>query len=67
MQLLQTSSQLSKTLNSRPLTDTGNKTTGADVNDKSHIEVEARVRVRNHPIDSSPESEPRNNLADDEV
>ncbi|XP_034237387.1 Bardet-Biedl syndrome 4 protein homolog isoform X1 [Thrips palmi] len=68
-ELLQTSSQLSKSLNSRLLSDTSSKAsaTGTDANDKSHIEVEAQVRVRNHPIDSSPESEPRNNLADDEV
>lgn len=45
------------------------KTEGDDTNSKSNmaIEVEAQVRVRNHPIDSSPESEPLNLMADDEV
>ncbi|KAE8743545.1 hypothetical protein FOCC_FOCC010870 [Frankliniella occidentalis] len=68
-ELVQTATQLSKLLNNRVRSQQGSKTEGDDTNSKSNmaIEVEAQVRVRNHPIDSSPESEPLNMMADDEV
>ncbi|KAJ1523990.1 hypothetical protein ONE63_010534 [Megalurothrips usitatus] len=68
-ELVQTATQLSKVLNRRLMSSNGSKVEGVDGNDKSNmaIEVEAQVRVRNPPVDSSPESLPRNHMADDEV
>lgn len=45
----------------------GSQTTGTNDKTEMAFEVEAQVQVRNHPTDSSPDSEAPNHLADDEV
>ncbi|KAK3927069.1 Bardet-Biedl syndrome 4 protein-like protein [Frankliniella fusca] len=68
-ELVQTATQLSKLLSNRLRSRNGSKTDENEMSSKSKlaIEVEAQVRVRNHPVDSSPEGETPNSMADDEV